>query len=306
MKSAVNSSFPFWNELAYTLWPLVLERIEFASLLLTGYTAYLLVRGRRRLGSWRRAAERYPAAVAASLAGIFGFLWWLGIAVETQAGFAGNPRYAVIGVMLVCVSGCAAYGWACVGLATLVARAWGRLRRRSQSPRGALEQVTDLAGGSGHARAARRVRAGARPLHEPHANDQLDPLRAALPGANLRERFAALIRRAGGAQKVIGCGAGTGAAGSVMTNNYQVTMLAWDLDRSDPFHPGAAAEVLDRCPARTSSSRMQPAPASKRTRRSLQMQAWEQAWKQKNGSQYKVVKTDPVTLYMDCSTYSKT
>jgi hypothetical protein len=32
-----------------------------------------------------------------------------------------------------------------------------------------------------------------------------------------------------------------------------------------------------------------------------QMQAWE-----RGGSNYKIVKTDPVTLYMDCSPYSKT
>ena len=94
---------------------------------------------RRRccLGSWRRAAERYPAAVAASLAGLFGFLWWLGIAVETQAGFAGNPDYAVIGVMLVCVSGCAAYGWACVGLATPGARP-GDAYGGARTPQGTL------------------------------------------------------------------------------------------------------------------------------------------------------------------------
>ena len=116
--------------------------------------------------------------------------------------------------------------------------------------------------------------------------------------ARLREEFAALIRRAGGAQKVIGCG-------SVMTNNFQVTMLAWDLDLPIYF-----VQALPR----KFSTALGPnvvfqdaaSPGGPQLPTDLQMQAWARAWEQKNGSHYKVVKTDPVTLYMDCSMYSKT
>jgi hypothetical protein len=31
---------------------------------------------------------------------------------------------------------------------------------------------------------------------------------------------------------------------------------------------------------------------------------WNQGWKAKNGSQYKVIHAVPVALFMDCSTYS--
>jgi len=298
LNSAVNTSFPFWNELAYKLWPLVLERLEFASLLLIGYTAYLVVRARSRLGSWRGAVERYPAAVAAALAGIFGFLWWLGIAVETEAGFAGNPRYAVIGVMLVCVSGCAAYGWACVGLTTLVARAWGRIRRRSHARQGTLSNrsLTWLAAA---ATLLLLVVFALVPDRFTNRMPTISSIRYALRyQARLREEFAALIRREGGAQKLMGCG-------SMMTNNFQVTMLAWDLDvpiyfiQALPrkFSTAKGPNVVFQDATSTGAKTYPP---------DLQMQAWERAWKLKNGSKYNIVKTDPVTLYMDCSTYSKT
>ncbi len=97
--SAVNSSFPFWNELAYKLWPLVLERLEFAAA--GADRVHGLPRGpraRRQLGTWRSAVLRLSRrgcgfARRASSASSGG----CGISVETQAGFAGNPRYAVIG-----------------------------------------------------------------------------------------------------------------------------------------------------------------------------------------------------------------
>ncbi|HUY58838.1 MAG TPA: hypothetical protein VMV16_03935 [Solirubrobacteraceae bacterium] len=297
-KSAANTSFPFWNELAYTLWPLIVERLEFASLLLTGYTAYLLVRARRRLGSWRGAVEHYPAAVAAALAGMFGFVWWLGIAVETEAGFAGNPRYAVIGVMLVGVSGCAAYGWACVGLATLVARVWGRIRRRSGNGRATVSNrsMTWLAAA---ATLVLLVVFALVPDRFTNRMPTISSIRYALRyQARLREEFAALIRHAGGTQKVMGCG-------SMMANNYQVTMLAWDLDVPIYFVQAlprkfSTAQGPNVVFQDATSTGAKPFPSD------LQMQTWEQAWKHKNGSQYKVVKTDPVTLYMDCSLYSKT
>src|ERR1700691_5762791 len=56
--SAVNASFPFWSELSKTLWPLVIQRLEFAALALMAVSAYLLARTRRRLGSWERSVRR--------------------------------------------------------------------------------------------------------------------------------------------------------------------------------------------------------------------------------------------------------
>jgi len=298
LNSAVNSSFPFWDELAYKLWPLVLERLELASLLLTGYTAYLVARAHSRLGSWRGAVERYPAAVAAALAGIFGFLWWLGIAVETEAGFAGNPRYAVIGVMLVGVSGCAAYGWACVGLTTLVARAWGRIRQRSRDRPGTLSN-SSLTWLAAAATLVLLVVFALVPDRFTNRMPTISSIRYALRyQARLREEFAALIRREGGAQKVMHCG-------SMMTNNFQVTMLAWDLDVPIYFVQALAKKPLVK-PGPNVIFQDAASPGRPVYPAALYIQNWELGWKHKNGSSYKVVKTDPVTLYMDCSVYSKT
>ena len=303
--SAVNASFPFWSELSKTLWPLVIQRLEFAALALMAVSAYLLARTRRRLGSWEPSVRRYPAAFAASLSALFGFLWWLGIAVETQVGFAGNPRYAVIGVMLVCISGCAAYGWACIGLVRLadIGLRWTRRRSRFsyRAPEGGFVWLAALA------TLAVLVVFALVPDRFTNRMPTLSSIRYALRyQAELRERFAALIKRGGGAQKVMGCGSGmTNKYGSVMTNNYQVTMLAWDLHVPIPFVQALAKKPLVE-PGPNVIFQDAASPGKPAYPAALYVQNWELGWKQKNGLQYKVVRIDPVTLYMDCSAYSKT
>ena len=305
-KSAANTSFPFWNELAYTLWPLVIERLELASLLLIGYTGYLVRRSRRQLGSWPEALRRHPAAVAASLSGVFGFLWWLGISLETQAGFAGNPRYAVLGVMFVCVSGCAAYGWACLGVATVAARAWERTGRGSSARRRTLShQSWTWVAAAGTLLVL--VVFAVVPDRFTHRMPTVSSIRYELRyQAQLREGFASLIAGAGGASKLMRCGStATKAYGSVMTHNLQVTMLAWYLQVPIPFvqalphklETGAGPNVvLQDGPTSTKASDQGPTPA--------QMRAWERGWQHQNGTGYKVVDAKPVTLYMNCSAHS--
>ena len=214
------------------------------------FTAFLLVRARRQLGSWRSAVLRYRAAVAASLAGLFGFLWWLGISLETQAGFAGNPRYAVLGVMLVCISG--------------APRTAGRASAWRDSAAGA-------------AAPARAGTAAWTPAdHDRHRADAwwsscsfpagsrtacrawLDPLRAALPGATAR----AVLRPdpARGRRQ---------ARGQVRQHDdqqLQVTMVAWYLDVPIYWRPGAATEAADQAPGRTWCSRMAPTAPRPRPR----------------------------------------
>ncbi len=297
--SAVNSSFPFWNELRHTLQPLVIARLELAAVLVIAATGFLLVRTRRRLGGWRDSLRTHPGPAAAALAALFGFLWWLGIAVETQAGFAGNPRYAVIGVMLVCISGCAGYGWACIGLAGLGARGVEWLRRRNVGvepeagsrwrwPVAAATLVMLVVFAIVPAAFTRRMPA-------------VSAIRSNLSyQAHLRNEVAALIQRAGGPQKLIGCG-------SVMANNLQVPMVAWSLDVKIPW-----IQALPRKPSTKPGPNVvfqdgaTSAYASDQRPTTQQMQTWEAAWRQKNGSQYKIISEAAVTLYMDCSAYSST
>ncbi|MDE3134761.1 MAG: hypothetical protein KGL15_11905 [Acidobacteriota bacterium] len=296
LKSCVNESFPFGCELSKTLRPLVVERLELAALLLIAGSAYVLGRSRRRLGGWEAAVRRYPAAFAASLAGAFGFLWWLGIAVETQLGFAGNPRYAVIGVMFVCVSGCAAYGWACLGLAALANRGLQWLGRRSRSgyrsSEGAfiwLAAVATLMVVLVFALVPDRFTNGM-----PTVSSIRYELRYQ---AELRERYATLIKLGGGPQKVMGCG-------SVMSNKFQVTLLAWDLhvpityiqaQRTKPRVEAGPNVIFQD--AVTSGAPQGPARVVVRD--------WERGWKVRNSSAYRVVSKAPVTLYMNCSAYSQ-
>ena len=54
-----------------------MRMLYLSALMLIALTAVLLVRAHRELGTWRASLQRYPAAVAASISGLFGFLWWL-------------------------------------------------------------------------------------------------------------------------------------------------------------------------------------------------------------------------------------
>ncbi len=304
--SCANASFPFSCELSNTLWPLVLERLELATLALIVFTAYLLIRARRQLGSWEAAVRRHAAATAAAASGLFGMLWWLGIAVETQIGFAGNPRYAVIGVMLICISGCAAYGWACVGVATITLRGLRRLAARVRP----LQGVSRAAGWTPVLAVATLVMLFVFALVPNRFTNQMptvSSIRSELSyQAQLRERFAALIQSGGGVDRVLSCGtSGAESRPNVLTNNLQVTMLAWYLKvpiyyvsalppREDETGPGP--NVVFQDPA-TQGAIDYPLTS--------QMHAWNLGWMHANGTQYRIFNAPPVTLYMNCSVANK-
>jgi hypothetical protein len=128
-----------------------------------------------------------------------------------------------------------------------------------------------------------------------HRLPTINSIRSALLyQGRLRESYSALIKAAGGTRAVPLCG-------SMMTNNQEVTMLAWDLDvpidwiQSVPktqtkveFGPNVVFQATG-----TPYSLPSPLPA--------QVQVWEQG-----GSHYRVISNGAVTMYMDCSHYSKT
>jgi hypothetical protein len=291
-RSAVNSTFPFWRELSHVVWPLALERVEIAALIEMALTAVLVIRAKRTLGSWLEAVRSYGAAAVAALASSVGFLWWLLISLETQVGFAGNARYAILGSALIYVGGCAAYAWACLGLARLAGWLLSRWSHRA----------------SGW-----RVRTGASatlmlaiflfvPGWFAHRLPTIASIRASLRyQARVREEVAFLVQHAGGAKKVYTCG-------SMMTNNLQVTLVAWYLDIPIPWIQALPQSLETKLQGPnvvfqngTSSDtvrQQQPSDA--------QMTDWNQGWQKLNHSKYTIVSTDPVTLYMDCSSYSKT
>ncbi|HWE58863.1 MAG TPA: hypothetical protein VG228_04140 [Solirubrobacteraceae bacterium] len=290
--SAVNSSFPFWHELYKVIWPLALERVEAAALIAIVVAAFLVTRDRRAQGGWKASARRHGPAVAAALAAAAGFLWWIGISLETQAGFAGNPRYTVLGVLLVYVGGASAYGWACLG----IVRGIGALASRWRGRQTRLGLRLAVAG------MMMTVVFLFVPSWFAHRLPSINSVRYALRyQARLREQVANLVQRAGGAQNVMRCG-------SVMTNNYEVTLLAWYLDVPIPYVQAVPRkfETKDLGPNVVFQDGATSDTAKNISPTDAQLQAWNLQWQKQTKTQYKVTRTDPVILYTDCSKHSAT
>jgi hypothetical protein len=289
--SALGTSFPFTHELAFVLAPLALQRVELAAGIQILLTLWLVRRSWRTSGSLSSALGQHRVLVGAAGAGLLGFFWWVTVALETQDGFSGNTRYAVIGVAYVYICGGFAYGWGCVGLA----RALG-----SQRTSGALRifRSGKLSGRSaqlGAASATMLVVFAFVPGLFSHRLPTISSIRSALRyQGRLRESYEALIKDAGGAHNVIFCG-------SMMTNNQEVTMLAWDLD--------VPINYIQSVPKVQTKVELGPnvifqatgTPYSYPSPLPTQIQVWE-----KGGSHYKVITNGAVTMYMDCSPYSLT
>lgn len=211
--SAAFASCPFCEELTSHAWPQVLLRIKVAAALTVLTSLALLARGLRGRSGWALSGDRERAMVVLSICGIFGLVWWVLVAIETQAGFSGNDRYLVLGSAFITVAGAAGFGWAALSLAKLARRHVGSLRNRS-GILGASTLATVLCG-LVFLFVPNWV--GANLIDIPATHGSL------LYQAHLREDLAALIQRDGGAKKVLACG-------SVMTEGFQVPMLAWDLN----------------------------------------------------------------------------
>ncbi len=290
VQSALGTSFPFTHELAFVLAPLALQRVEIAAGIQILLTLWLVRRSWRTSGSLGAALRQHRILVGAAGAGLLGIFWWLTVALETQDGFSGNTRYAVIGVAYIYVCGGFAYGWACVGLAQALGsqRTSGALRMLSG-------RLSSRSAQLGAGTAAMLVVFVFIPGLFSHRLPTIGSIRSALRyQGRLRESYAALIEAAGGAHKVVFCG-------SMMTNNQEVTMLAWDLDVPINF--------IQSVPKVQTKVELGPnvvfqatgTPYSLPSPLPTQIQVW-----QKGGSHYKVVSNGAVTMYMDCSPYSLT
>lgn len=203
--SAANAKCPFCAELAKHAWPRVMFRVKAVGLLAAAVAAG---------GLWRaRGAVRWGSSLTAgSLARIVlvgaalaGWGWWILIAVLTQAGFSGNDRYLVLGSALVSITGGVGWGWGAAALA-------GLLRRRV--PRGLA-----LLGGTALAIAAI---VATPPWIGPSIVDVPATHRALVYQAHLRRDMTRAVKLLG-AKRILSCG-------TVMTEGFQVPMLAWNLD----------------------------------------------------------------------------
>ncbi|MGI9184243.1 MAG: hypothetical protein ACR2GZ_04640 [Solirubrobacteraceae bacterium] len=232
---------PFCTELVDHAWPTVLLRIKGAAVVLGGVVALSLWRRWRREGISATATRPARAQIAAAVAGLLGLAWFVVIAIMTQAGFSGNNRYLVIGSALVDVCGAVGWGWATAEIIGLIA---GRLRRRRAGTSGAVGPV-----GGRLAAAVVVVMALAFVMLPNFIGPNLIDLGKTHGSLNYQARLRAgadrVVANYGGAAKLLRCG-------TVMTEGFQVPLVAWTLgintlsvqSSPPPTNPGPAPNVI--------------------------------------------------------------
>ena len=206
---------PFFSELTDAAWPTILLRLKLAAAVLAGVVGVVLLRGWRREGRSFLSARQPRAMGVTALAGLTGLAWFVVIATMTQIGFSGNNRYLVIGSALVDICGAVAWGWAAQEVGNVVA---GLLRRGREASSAALARAGSWAG--------LVVVALAFALLPSWVGNNLISIqrthRSLVYQANLRNGVTRLVADYGGAAKLLRCG-------TVMTEGFQVPMVAWTL-----------------------------------------------------------------------------
>ncbi len=282
---------PFCAELKDHAWPLVLLRIKLAAALAVLCALAALWRGRASLPGWRAAVRRRngdqpegpaqrllpprtSALVTLIVAGVFGLVWWVLVAIETQAGFSGNDRYLVLGSAFIVLAGAVGFGWLATWLSSVARGVLMRARssdsptrarspdspmraRSPDSPTTARSPDSPTTAGSsdsrsGPARTATLAATTVSALLFVFAPNFVGPNLINLPKthgsllyqAQLREDLASLISTHGGAKAVLACG-------PVMAEGFQVPMVAWYLDVR-------TLEVADQPP--TNANGLAPVP----------------------------------------------
>jgi hypothetical protein len=230
------ASDPFTAELSKAAWPTMLLRIKVVAVLLVAAVAGILWRAYRGAGIAGLRAPENRARIVAALLGIGGLAWFVVIAIMTQVGFSGNNRYLVLGAAMVDICGAVGFGWAASELATLAVR-----RRRGEGRSGARDAGSAMAGGLQWAATGLAALVfvfgpnwiGANLISIPRTHGSL------VYQAKLRSGMSELVDRFGGAGKVLACG-------SVMSEGFQVPMVAWTLGvpttriEAPPTNGGAA------------------------------------------------------------------
>jgi hypothetical protein len=267
--SAAFTKCPVCTVFRKEAWPAVWDRVKIPGMIALLVAAIGLWRTRE---AWwkRRVVDRGVRARAWLLGlGVFGYVWWLGVAIETQAGFSGNNRYLVLGTAPVAIVGGVAWGWFSRALADGLRRLSSRGEGAGSGPGvafsipagAAVAVVLFLALPSW-------IGKGIVSLPRTH--------HALVYQANLRSDLAAAVTRAGGADALLRCG-------PVMTEGFQVPMVAWTLGVHTLRIEASPSKIVGRpWPAvilqtrAQSNSHLLPTPA--------QIIAWEQA-----GARYRQV-----------------
>jgi hypothetical protein len=143
------------------------------------------------------------------------------VAIETQAGFSGNNRYLVLGTAPVAIVGGIAWGWFAGWLAAVLRRLGARraglsalTRPQLAFPAAAVVVIAVIL------LVPRWIGAGRSVISLPRTHHAL------AYQARLREDLTAALHEAGGPGALLNC---AGKPASVMTEGFQVPMVAWTL-----------------------------------------------------------------------------
>jgi hypothetical protein len=266
--SAAFTKCPVCTVFRKEAWPAVWDRVKIPGMIAMLVAAVGLWRTREAW--WKRHGVDRAVRARAWLLGLgaFGYVWWLGVAIETQAGFSGNNRYLVLGTAPVAIVGGVAWGWFSSALGDGV-------RRLSARGDGARRLGSGFSITAGTAIAVVLFLAlpswiGKGIVSLPRTHHAL------VYQAHLRSDLSAAVSKAGGADALLRCG-------PVMTEGFQVPMVAWTLGvhtlrieatPSNLVGPPWPAVILQT--RAQSNSHLLPTPA--------QIIAWEHA-----GAQYRQV-----------------
>ncbi len=234
------ASCPFCKELSNAS-VTVLSRIKVAAGVAFAGAALLLARAYRSRREFKLADNRERAWLAVAAAGVFGLGWWTLVALLTQAGFSGNNRYLVLGAALIEIAGGVGFGWAAIEI--------GKLRKRALT-RAAGQEAADrfpLLSGSGPAVVLMAAVFALIPGFVGNSMTDIQRThRALVYQAKLRTDVNAIIREYGGPKRLLACG-------SVMTEGFQVPMVAYAL---------GVHTLAVQAPPLNVDPGLQPAPAS--------------------------------------------
>ncbi len=206
---------PFCAELVDHAWPTVLLRIKLAAVAAGAASVFLLWKANRARKGFSLLGPREHAMAGIILAGALGLAWWVVISIMTQAGFSGNNRYLVLGAALVDIAGGVGWGWAALELSRVLPRLSARGRDAASTAAGWVSSLV----GVGLLTIAFIM------LPNFVGNSLIDiqrTHRALVYQAHLRQDAARAVALLGGPAAVLRCG-------TVMTEGFQVPMLAWTL-----------------------------------------------------------------------------
>jgi hypothetical protein len=210
--SLAYASSPFLSELWDAAWRTVPLRVKALAAALTVATAGVAIAAVRRGGRGAFATERMRALLITIALGLAGVVWFVLIALMTQLHFSGNDRYLVLGAALLDVCGAVGFGVLVLALARAGTAIASRTGRRAGRGLGGAAVALSLA----VFLLAPDWIGGGTLISLPALHGEL------VYQARLRESLSREIAAAGGPRHALACG-------SVMTEGFQVPMVAYAL-----------------------------------------------------------------------------